>query len=289
MRGKRRPFAARCSVVAAFLLGTSSAVWAQEAPPSAPPQPDRTTVVEPLPKPGTPPSEQPKEPVKEQGPAHVPPDASGIDLTTLETKDLDLLYFDPVQTYLTPYIARAYENAMIFHRRMFDWKPWEPTTMLLKDFSDYANAGARASPNNAVLIDVAPLSIAMETFTPGERFFTIENHELAHVATMDVWNRQDAWWRHFLHGKPAPIEEHPESISYNFLATPRVNTPRWYLEGSAVFFETWMSGGLGRAQGGYDEMVWRAKVRDNDKFYSPLGLEAEGMAGHFQVGVNDYL
>jgi hypothetical protein len=289
MRGKRRPFAARCSVVAAFLASTSSAAWGQEAPPPAPPQPDRTTVVEPLPKPGTPPSEQPKEPVKEQGPAHVPPDASGIDLTTLETKDLDLLYFDPVQTYLTPYIARAYENAMIFHRRMFDWKPWEPTTMLLKDFSDYANAGARASPNNAVLIDVAPLSIAMETFTPGERFFTIENHELAHVATMDVWNRQDAWWRHFLHGKPAPIEEHPESIIYNFLATPRVNTPRWYLEGSAVFFETWMSGGLGRAQGGYDEMAWRAKVRDNDKFYSPLGLESEGIAVDFQVGVNDYL
>src|SRR5690349_19141781 len=120
MRGKRRPWAARCSVVAAFLFGTSSAAWAQEAPPPAPPQSDRTTVVEPLPKPGTPPSEQPKEPVKEQGPAHVPPDASGIDLTTLETKDLDLLYFDLVQTYLTPYIARAYENAMIFHRRMLD-------------------------------------------------------------------------------------------------------------------------------------------------------------------------
>jgi hypothetical protein len=106
---------------------------------------------------------------------------------------------------------------------------------------------------------------------------------------MDVWNSRDAWWRHFLHGKPAPIEEHPESIIYNFLATPRVNTPRWYLEGSAVFFETWMSGGLGRAQGGYDEMVWRAKVRDNDKFYSPLGLESEGIAVDFQVGVNDYL
>jgi hypothetical protein len=56
-----------------------------------------------------------------------------------------------------------------------------------------------------------------------------------------------------------------------------------------VFFETWMSGGLGRGQGGYDEMVWRAKVRDNDKFYSPLGLESEGIAVDFQVGVNDYL
>ena len=161
--------------------------------------------------------------------------------------------------------------------------------MLLKDFSDYANAGARASPNNAVLLDVAPLSVSMETFSPGERFFTMINHELAHVATMDVWNKKDAFWRHFFHGKPMPIQEHPELILYNFLATPRNNMPRWYLEGSAVFFETWMAGGLGRAQGGYDEMVFRAKVRDNDKFYSPLGLESEGIAVDFQVGVNDYL
>jgi len=253
-----RPQRAVSSLVAAFLLGSSSAALAQQAPEPQPPQPDTTTVVEPLPQPEAPP---PKEDVKPEGPAHVPPDASGIDLTTLETKNLDLLYFDPLQTYLTPYIARAYENALQFHKRKFEWTPWEPTTMLLKDFSDYANAGARASPNNAVLIDVAPLSVSMETFSPGERFFTIVNHEMAHVAQMDVWNKKDAFWRHFFHGKVPPIQEHPESIIYNFLVTPRNNTPRWYLEGGAVFFETWMSGGLGRAQGGYDEMAWRAKVR----------------------------
>jgi hypothetical protein len=276
-------------MAAAFLLASAGTAFAQQAPQPTPPQPDTTTVTEPLPKPGSPESEQPKEQTKEQGPAHVPPDASGIDLTTLETKDVDLLYFDPVQTYVTPYIARAFENAINFHKKMFVWQPWDRTTMLLKDFSDYGNAGARASPNNAVLLDIAPLSVAMETFTPGERFFTIENHELAHVATMDVWNSRDAFWRRFFHGKVMTVQEHPESILYNFLTTPRVNVPRWYLEGSAVFFETWMSGGLGRAQGGYDEMVFRAKVRDHDKFFSPLGLESEGIAVDFQVGVNDYL
>jgi hypothetical protein len=281
MRGNGRPRQAVSSIVASLLLGTASAAAAQQTPQPPPPQPDTTTVVEP-PKPE---EEQPKkEEVK-----HVPPDASGIDLTTLETKDLDLLYFDPVQTYLTPYIARAYENALRFHEKTFHWTPWEPTTVLLKDFSDYANAGARASPNNTVLIDVAPLSMVMETFSPGERFFTITNHEMAHVAQMDVWNRQDAFWRHFLRGKVMPIQEHPETILYSYLSTPRTNTPRWYLEGGAVFFETWMAGGLGRGQGGYDEMVWRAKVRDNAKFYSPLGLESEGIAVDFQVGVNDYL
>jgi len=276
-------------MAAALLLASASNAFAQQSPQPAPPQPETTTVTEPAPKPGTPESEQPKEPAKDQGPAHVPPDASGIDLTTLETKDLVLLYFDPVQTYLTPYVARAFENAINFHKKKFEWQPWDRTTMLLKDFSDYGNAGARASPNNAILLDIAPLSVTMETFTPGERFFTIENHELAHVATMDVWNSRDAFWRRFFHGKVMTVQEHPESILYNFLTTPRVNVPRWYLEGSAVFFETWMSGGLVRAQGGYDEMVFRAKVRDHDRFFSPLGLESEGIAVDFQVGVNDYL
>jgi hypothetical protein len=289
MKGIRRPRQAVSSLVASLLLGTASAAVAQTSTEAPPPPVDTTTVVEPA-KPEVPTTEPSSTgPDKPKQPEHVPPDASGIDLTTLETKDLDLLYFDPVQTYLTPYIARAYENALGWHEKRFHWQPWDKTTVLLKDFSDYANAGARASPNNTVLIDVAPLSIAMETFTPGERFFTIVNHEMAHVAQMDVWNSRDARWRKFFHGKVSPIQEHPESIIYNFLVTPRVNTPRWYLEGGAVFFETWMSGGLGRGQGGYDEMVWRAKVRDNDKFYSPLGLEAEGTAIDFQVGVNDYL
>ena len=285
-RGTRRCVG---SAVAALLLGTATRAIAQQTPEPLPPQPDTTTIQEPIAEPDAPPAEiPPKEPVNE-GPAHVPPDASGLDLTTLETKNLSLLYFDPVQTYLTPYIARSFEHGLAWHQRMFKWEPWERSTVLLKDFSDYGNAGARSTPNNALLLDVAPLSISMETFTPGERFFTIINHEIAHVATMDVWNRKDAFWRRAFNGKPMPVQEYPESILWNYLATPRNNVPRWYLEGSAVFFETWMSGGLGRGQGAFDEMVFRAKVRDGDKLYSPLGLESEGTAVDFQVGVNDYL
>ena len=85
------------------------------------------------------------------------------------------------------------------------------------------------------------------------------------------------------------MQKHPESILYNFLTSPRNLTPRWYMEGSAVFFETWMAGGLGRAQGGYDEMVFRAKVHDHLRFFSPLGLESEGTQIDFQVGANSYL
>ena len=50
-----------------------------------------------------------------------------------------------------------------------------------------------------------------------------------------------------------------------------------------------MAGGVGRAQGGYDEMVFRAMVRDNAHFYDPLGLESRGTKVDFQVGANAYL
>ena len=87
-----------------------------------------------------------------------------------------------------------------------------------------------------------------------------------------------------------PIQEHPEFDPLQFPDDAAEQCPALVCsKGSAVFFETWMAGGLGRGQGAYDEMVFRAKVRDNDKFYSPLGLESEGIAVDFQVGVNDYL
>jgi hypothetical protein len=53
--------------------------------------------------------------------------------------------------------------------------------------------------------------------------------------------------------------------------------------------ETWMAGGLGRGQGPYDEMVFRAMTRDGAHFYDPLGLASEGTKVDFQVGVNAYL
>ena len=302
MRGvvaRPRPYLAVAIGIA--IGGASDPGLAQTQSKQAPPPPpaNTTTVVEkpdavPPPPAESPPAEPvtaaPTEPnAPEQKTEHVPQDASGFRLSTLETKNLSLLYIDPVQTYLTPYLGRAFENALAFHKKEFHWQPWERTTVLLKDFSDYGNAAALGSPSNMVLLDVAPLSLSMETFSPGERFFTLTNHELAHVAAIDVWNQRDAFWRRFLGGKPAPLQKHPESILYNFLTSPRNLTPRWYMEGSAVFFETWMAGGLGRAQGGYDEMVFRAKVRDHTRIFSPLGLESEGTQVDFMVGANSYL
>jgi hypothetical protein len=237
-----------------------------------------------------PPAEEPGEKKaarpEKTGPRFLKPE---IDLDLIRTNDINLLYFAPAETYLTPYVGRSLENALASQKRIFNWKPWERTTVLLKDFADYGNAGARVTPNNTLLLEISPLSQIYETLSAGERFFTLSNHETTHLVTMDAWNNDDATWRRLFHGKPFPVAEHPETIFYNYLTAPRVTSPRWYLEGSAVFMETWMAGGYGRAQGAYDEMVWRARVRDNAHFYSPLGLQAEGDQVDFQVGVNDYL
>ena len=211
-----------------------------------------------------------------------------FELETLETGDLRVLH-TPDNAYLVPHAARSLENSLAFQRTMFDWKPWEPTTVVLTDLSDYGNAGASVSPVNAVSVYIAPDSLTLETSPGSERMFMLSNHELVHVATMDGWDARDRRFRKFFHGKPRATDDHPETLLYNYLTVPRLTVPRWYLEGSAVFMETWMAGGMGRAQGAYDEMVFRAMVRDDAHFYSPLGLVSAGTAADFQTMSSAYL
>jgi hypothetical protein len=215
--------------------------------------------------------------------------ADSIELSVVETDELRLLYIDPLQTYLVPHVGRSFHNSMEFQQHIFDWKPWEKTTLLLTDFYDQGNASAGSLPTNSVKLDIAPLNRVFETVPASERVFMTMNHELVHVASSDVWNEQDKFWRRAFLGKPSPIQENPESVLWFYLASPRAVTPRWFTEGSAVFLETWMAAGIGRAQGAYDEMVFRSMVRDDAHFYSNLGVVSEGTRIDFQVGVNAYL
>jgi hypothetical protein len=216
--------------------------------------------------------------------------AESLEMSVLETEDLRLFYLDPLQTYLVPHTARSFHNSLEFQKEIFNWTPWdEQTAVLLKDFTDYGNAAATAAPINLLMLDIAPPSHTFETLPGSERIYSSMNHELVHIATGDAWNKREAGWRKFFGGKPWVTDAHPESILYHYLATPRMAVPRWYTEGSAVFLETWMSGGLGRAQGAFDEMVFRSMVRDDAQFYSALGLVSRGTRVDFQVGVNAYL
>lgn len=210
-------------------------------------------------------------------------------LSVIETDSLRLLYFDPAETYLTPRAIQTFHNSMDRQKSILGYETDEKVTVLLTDFSDYGNAGASSVPANSVIVDVAPIPLTFETSAPAERMSTIMNHELVHIATTDQTAPADERARKFFRGKVLVTSEHPETILYQYLTSPRKTSPRWYLEGLAVFQETWMAGGLGRSQGGYDEMVFRSKVRDGAKIYDPMGLAAEGVRVDFQVGVNAYL
>jgi hypothetical protein len=211
-----------------------------------------------------------------------------LDLSYVETKDGKLVYFNPLG-YLVPYAVRSWTNSMAWQRRTFDWKPSEPTTVYLNDFADFGNAHAMGAPHDVVTFDVAPVSRAFETYPASERLYSFMNHEMVHIANDDVANDEDRRWRRFFMGKVAPNVQNPETLLYSYLTIPRFDSPRWFLEGAAVFMETWMDGGLGRAQGGYDEMVFRAMVRDGARFYDPLGLVSRGVQVDFQIGANAYL
>ncbi|HGY56576.1 MAG TPA: hypothetical protein ENK44_12780 [Caldithrix abyssi] len=206
-----------------------------------------------------------------------------------KTENLILLNPSPAHNFILPYMTQCFENALRYHKKFFHYTPGEPVTVFMQDFWDYGNAGATAIPKNYIRIGIAPLSYTYETSPANERINHTMNHELVHVVAGDKASANDLFFRKLFFGKVAVSAEDPLSMLYSYLTNPRRYAPRWYHEGIAVFMETWMAGGIGRAMGSYDEMVFRTMVSDSSYFYSVIGLVSEGTAIDFQIGVNSYL
>jgi hypothetical protein len=206
-----------------------------------------------------------------------------------ETPDLNLIYFGKLQEYIVPHMARCFENTLAFENRLFQNASKEKVTIFLSDFSDYGNAGATAVPRKYISMDLAPTNYVYETTPSNERMNWTINHEMVHVLMADQAAGSDRFYRSFFLGKVRETDDQPLSLFYSYLTNPRRLSPRWYHEGLAVFLETWLAGGLGRALGAYDEMVFRSMVQDRSRFYDLVGLESEGTTIDFQVGVNSYL
>ena len=204
-------------------------------------------------------------------------------------EDLDLFYFDPRHSYLIPHAAGTFVNAMEFHKKFWDYTPSEDVQILLNDFSDDGNGGTIVIPWNFISLGIAPFEYTFDVIPSNERMQWLMNHELVHVVMCDKASPGDNFWRSIFLGKVGQDPNDPLSMVYSYLTTPRWYSPRWYHEGIAVFMETWMSGGLGRTLGGYDEMVFRSMYLDSAYFYRVVGLETEGTTIDFQVGVNAYL
>lgn len=205
------------------------------------------------------------------------------------TAHIQVFYYSPAHEYLVTHLIRSFENALAFEHSLFHYTPSGKLSVLLEDFEDYGHGAAASVPVNFINIGLAPLSYTYETLPANERMTWIMNHESIHIVMGDNANKTDRAFRRFFFGKVAPTDEEPISMLYSSLASPRFYSTRWFHEGLAAFMETWMSGGLGRALGGYDEMVFRAMVRDDAYMYQVVGLESEGTSIDFQTGANSYL
>jgi len=213
----------------------------------------------------------------------------GFPYRQLLTDDIRMVFYDTDHLFLAPHLVRCYRNSMAFHRRMFDWRPSEEVTVFLNDGDDYGYAGSTALPWNYLTLGVEPFESVYETCPTNERINWVMSHELVHVVASDQQAGADGFFRGLFRGKVIPTAEDPVSILYSYLCSPRRYAPRWYHEGIAVFFETWLAGGIGRSLSGYDEMTFRAMVRDGEPFYDVVALESEGSAIDFQLGQNSYL
>ncbi len=217
------------------------------------------------------------------------PCSLGAQFQALETPTMRLIYTSPSESYLVPQVVASFEKALRFHEKLFDYVPPERTNVLMHDLWHYGNAGARPLPENHVTIGIAPYGHDYESAPAPERMQSSMNHELAHIFTTDKPTASDRFFRSIFLGKVTPNAEVPLTVAFSYLTVPRWYAPRWYLEGIATYLETWMNGGLGRAIGPYDEMVFRTLVRDSVRIYDVVGLESEGTTIDFQVGVNSYL
>jgi hypothetical protein len=208
---------------------------------------------------------------------------------SLQTPTMRLIYTSPLQSYLVPQVITSFDKALRFHEKLFDYVPHDRTDVLMHDLWHYGNAGARPLPENHVTIGMSPYGHDYESAPAPERIGSSMNHELAHIFTTDKPTASDRLFRSIFLGKVTPNAEVPLTVAYSYLTVPRWYSPRWYLEGIATYLETWMNGGLGRAIGPYDEMVFRTLVRDSVRMYDVVGLESEGTTIDFQVGTNSYL
>lgn len=209
-------------------------------------------------------------------------------ISHLKTGNLDLIYFGKRYSYLLPHVSQTYRNAMNFHSKFWNYRD-TTTYVILSDFQDMGHGGAIAMPFSQVQLGIEPYSFAFSIIPSNERFQWLFNHELTHIVMADKANKQDSLYRRLLFGKTRRDEEKPVSALWSLMTSPRWYAPRWFHEGIACFMETWLSGGLGRAMGTYDEMYFRSIVSEHLPIYSLIGLETEGTTIDFQVGANSYL
>ena len=74
------------------------------------------------------------------------PSGVGAQFQAIETTTFRLVFTSPLQSYLVPQVAATFDNALRFHRRLFDFSPDGKINLMMHDLWHLGNAGARPVP-----------------------------------------------------------------------------------------------------------------------------------------------
>ncbi len=191
-------------------------------------------------------------------------------------------------SHLVPNIISSAESSLARISGLFSYTPHEKIVINTYDVNDYGAASTTTVPHNYIWLDIAPLEPSYENIPYSERISWLISHELAHVVVNDLATDAEAICRGMF-SKVPPEQPQPLSVFYSLLTNFSRYTPRWHQEGIAVFLETWLSGGYGRAMGSFDEMYFRSLIEEGKEFPSWRALEAKVAPTSFLLETHYYL
>ena len=180
-------------------------------------------------------------------------------LGRIETDHFTIIYQKSLSE-TAPEIARYSEEAYRDLVPVFGWAPREKTRLLFIDAYDAHNGWATPSPHNVISIYAAGSTPQSSIYEPGDYLRRTIYHEYTHILSLDMRYGYSAFFSSIF-GK-SPGGDNTVGVVLAFLSnSPIMFTPRWFLEGMAIWSETEFTP-PGRGKSTYVDMIFRTAVRD---------------------------
>ena len=204
---------------------------------------------------------------------------TGEKVEVRETSHFKIIYQAPLFESI-PFIADYCEEAYSVLTGIFNWIPTEKTTVLIQDGMDTHNGWATPIPHNTFTIYIGGPEPGSELFQKGNYLKRTIYHELTHVITMDI---RLGYSRHFsnIFGKIVPSDIFSYGL-FLFTTSPVALSPRWFVEGLAIWSETEFCP-PGRGRSTEVDMMFRCAVQENSllsytQWYSDIPFWPYGRA-----------
>jgi len=128
-----------------------------------------------------------------------------------------------------------------------NWKPYEKTTVVLSDHTDYPNGIGFPFFRNTMVLYLSPFDTEISMQDIQNPLYSLIVHEYTHVLHLDQIRQGAFFWR----------------VLYGKLYSPNSGSFGWYTEGTAVLTESMLSSN-GRLKSVYNDAIIRNDVLKND-------------------------